>query len=390
MSFLNALASDGLSVGLRFYNAKMNGRSVQQVLEREPVAAGEAREPACQAKIATAAAHKNTARPAAPLTAEEMAAGRAEARSRLVEGGYLGLLQAAAGPEKNEAETAEAAVQTGMTGFAATETLSGVAEGMNDGEKQKAARLQAREDQIRAEVNASVQKGVPGADAVQYSYTTGPDGQRYVSGIEGGLGSTPEAAKKDGGSWAAGPARELSSEEERQVQDMRDRDREVKAHERAHVAAAAGLAGAPVYEYQIGPDGKRYAVGGHVDLQTGGRSDPEKALSEAETVKRAAMAPASPSGPDMAAASKASAEANRLRAEKVSEDPEEEGQTGQAEGSTKDQKPTGGTLAEPYGRPGSDQGPVYNGSGFGRQVINAYAAYKLGVANSVRPVLARV
>ena len=38
-------------------------------------------------------------------------------------------------------------------------------------------------------------------------------------------------------------------------------DTEVKAHENAHKAAAGGLrTSAPNYEYETGPDGKKYAV----------------------------------------------------------------------------------------------------------------------------------
>ena len=371
MSFLNALASDGLSVGLRFYNAKLNSNRPVQPLESGSASGCETEASAAASPAITgrAEASPKSVRPPEVLTAEEIAAGRADARARLAEDGSLGLLQAAAAPEK--------------TAYSASEPAPGL---LTDDEKLEAARLQAHEEQIKAEVTASVQQGVPGADSVKYSYTTGPDGQRYISGIEGGGGGAAPAAAKEGDtSKTAGFGKELNTEEERQVQEMRDRDREVRAHEQAHVAAAAGLAGAPVYEYQTGPDGKRYAVGGHVDLKTGGHSDPEKALQEAEIIKRAAMAPASPSGPDLAAAAKASADANRLRAEKTS-GPEEEGRNGRVEDSAKNEKSSFKTVAGPSG---AEKAAIYNGASLGQQVIGAYSAAKFGASQNIRTVLAR-
>ncbi|MDV7392559.1 putative metalloprotease CJM1_0395 family protein, partial [Arthrospira platensis SPKY1] len=62
---------------------------------------------------------------------------------------------------------------------------------------------------------------------------------------------------------------ELSESELRELQQLQQRDREVRAHEMAHVAAGAGLVtrGAS-YTYQTGPDGQRYAIGGEVSIDT--------------------------------------------------------------------------------------------------------------------------
>ena len=46
-----------------------------------------------------------------------------------------------------------------------------------------------------------------------------------------------------------------------------DGDREERQHEQAHLSAAGGHArGGPSYQYETGPDGKRYAVGGEVSI----------------------------------------------------------------------------------------------------------------------------
>ncbi len=99
---------------------------------------------------------------------------------------------------------------------------------------------------------------------------------------------------------------ELTPEEKQQVAELKARDAEVRAHEQAHIAAAAGInASAPSYNYQEGPDGQKYAVGGEVSLSCTQGGDPETDLANAQTLKAAALAPAEPSGQDYSVASNA-------------------------------------------------------------------------------------
>jgi hypothetical protein len=117
---------------------------------------------------------------------------------------------------------------------------------------------------------------------------------------------------------------ELTEEEQREVEELQKKDREVKAHEMAHVAAGGGIVrGAPTYEYQTGPDGKRYAVGGHVNIDTAPEKTPEKTIQKMQKVKRAALAPADPSGTDLAVAAKASRTEAEARSDRVEEKIEE-------------------------------------------------------------------
>lgn len=291
MSYLNALASDGLSVGLRFYTAKLNEKTSQPPVVSAPaeaVAPEKTEEPGSRPKA-----------PAPRLNPEEAAAGRAEAHSRLAADAAIGRLQA---------------------------------RGRDEALADDPADDPAEEPQEQAGQSADL---------------------------------------------AADPRR-LTPEEQKQVDEMQRRDREVRAHEQAHIAAAAGLAGAPVYEFQIGPDGRRYAVGGHVEVKTSGSSNPDQALREAEAVKRAATAPADPSGADQAAAARATAEINRLKAERASCSLDE--YSGQKDGQT-----ASGQAGE---KP--DAEAVRNGSTFGQQVLGAYAAVKFGAPGAmVRPVLAQ-
>lgn len=88
------------------------------------------------------------------------------------------------------------------------------------------------------------------------------------------------------------------------IQQLQARDREVRQHEQAHMAAAGGLLrSGPTYNYIIGPDGKRYAVGGGVDIDTSEvRDDPEGNAEKGERIQAAALAPAEPSGADLSIA----------------------------------------------------------------------------------------
>lgn len=101
-------------------------------------------------------------------------------------------------------------------------------------------------------------------------------------------------------------ARGLTEEEEAYVRELQAIDREVRAHEAAHAAKGGAYAGRPSYEYVTGPDGIRYAVSGSVQIDTGTvPGDPEATIRKLETVRRAALAPSSPSGQDRAVAAQA-------------------------------------------------------------------------------------
>lgn len=109
---------------------------------------------------------------------------------------------------------------------------------------------------------------------------------------------------------------DLSDPERRQVAQLADRDREVRAHEMAHVAAGGGLVtrGAS-YSYQTGPDGQRYAIGGEVGIDTSAGKTPEETLAKAERIRAAALAPAEPSGQDRQVAAMAARMASEAQME---------------------------------------------------------------------------
>lgn len=105
-------------------------------------------------------------------------------------------------------------------------------------------------------------------------------------------------------------------EEEKEIEELEERDAEVKRHEQAHFQAGGKYASTPKYEYQTGPDGKRYAIGGSVDIDMSEvPDDPQATLEKARVIKRAALAPEDPSVQDRKVAREADQMAARAQRE---------------------------------------------------------------------------
>ncbi|MDQ7082747.1 MAG: putative metalloprotease CJM1_0395 family protein [Aquificota bacterium] len=90
-----------------------------------------------------------------------------------------------------------------------------------------------------------------------------------------------------------------------EVQKLRLREQEVKAHEMAHKSVGGDLAGPVRYKYKKGPDGRLYITGGEVPLRIKEGRTPEETIEIARRVKRAALAPAKPSPQDIRVAVRA-------------------------------------------------------------------------------------
>jgi hypothetical protein len=113
---------------------------------------------------------------------------------------------------------------------------------------------------------------------------------------------------------------DLSEEEQRQIEELQKIDRKVRTHEQAHLNAAGGYArGGANYDYVTGPDGKRYAKSGHVNLDTGKERTPEATIRKADIIKKAALAPADPSPADKQIAAEATKMAVEAQKELVVE-----------------------------------------------------------------------
>lgn len=135
-----------------------------------------------------------------------------------------------------------------------------------------------------------------------------------------------EAAAEDGDTVELSPAaqaaqrdEQLGSEEQERVAELKQRDAEVRRHEAAHQATAGAYArGGAQFEYETGPDGRQYATGGEVHIDTSPiEDDPAATIRKMESVRAAALAPADPSAQDMRVAAEAEAAMQRARADQA-------------------------------------------------------------------------
>lgn len=116
----------------------------------------------------------------------------------------------------------------------------------------------------------------------------------------------------------------LSPSERSEIAVLKRADNAVRAHEQAHLAAAGSLSiGGASFQYQVGPDGRRYAIGGEVSIDTSRGATPDETIAKMSQVRTAALAPADPSPQDRKVAARASivmSEATaELRMEKIEE-----------------------------------------------------------------------
>ena len=128
--------------------------------------------------------------------------------------------------------------------------------------------------------------------------------------------SAPNDAEKKSG--------DLTPEEANQVAKLKEIDRKVRMHEMAHMAAGGGMitSGAS-YTYQKGPDGASYATGGEVGIDTSPGKTPDETIGRAQRIRAAALAPAEPSGQDLAVAAQATQMEQQARMERAQENREE-------------------------------------------------------------------
>jgi hypothetical protein len=123
-----------------------------------------------------------------------------------------------------------------------------------------------------------------------------------------------DTAAKDARASTGQPT-ERSPDDEQLIRELQTRDREVRAHEAAHAAIAGQFGGGISYDYETGPDGKRYAVGGEVSVRLERGRTPQETIRNAQQVRASALAPMSPSSQDRAVAAAASQMENEARME---------------------------------------------------------------------------
>ena len=221
----------------------------------------------------------------------------------------------------------------------------------------------------------------------------GPEAPRRAQGLSSA--SKADGEKKPSSGKPSAGGEELTEAEERQVQDLKQRETEVRAHEAAHSAAGGAFTGATSFEYTVGPDGRRYIVGGEVQIDTAPvRDNPEATIRKMDAVIRAANAPADPSPQD----SQVARQAQQARAQAVAQlqaqrQEEREGASGDGE------EPQGG-LSAPDPAPGSApdanlsapnagerDGERDGARGLQDQILQAIEAYQSPREQALRPGL---
>ncbi|WP_285162691.1 putative metalloprotease CJM1_0395 family protein [Shewanella goraebulensis] len=104
------------------------------------------------------------------------------------------------------------------------------------------------------------------------------------------------------------------------IKELSARDSEVKTHEQAHAAVGGSFAHTPQYTYEKGPDGKRYAVEGKVNIDVGViEGNAQATYNKMQKVYAAAMAPVQPSIADIQVANEAVQKMNEAKKELTAE-----------------------------------------------------------------------
>lgn len=139
---------------------------------------------------------------------------------------------------------------------------------------------------------------------------TNSDQSKVGNGVEKAIGVGLENQGDDSSQRAERgdeDSLELSPEAKRLVESLKAIDREVRAHEAAHLAAGAGIVrGGAQFTTQRGPDGNSYAVGGEVSIDASPvANSPQATIAKARQIVAAALAPATPSPQDRSVAANA-------------------------------------------------------------------------------------
>lgn len=94
--------------------------------------------------------------------------------------------------------------------------------------------------------------------------------------------------------------------EEKVINELQQRDVEVRSHERAHAAVGGTATGSPSFSFETGPDGKKYATSGEVSVDLSQvEGSPRATIAKMQKVHSAALAPANPSIQDTRVAASA-------------------------------------------------------------------------------------
>jgi len=178
-------------------------------------------------------------------------------------------------------------------------------------EKGAAERPLAADERQRGAANSSANVTLYDANGKE------TETQQAITGEQGERGEQEE--KQESGKQSEQEQQQQQAEQ-REIRELQARDQEVRAHEQAHAIVGGRYASAPSYDYQQGPDGKRYAVGGEVQIDLAPvPGDPAATVQKMQQVKAAALAPAEPSAADRSIAAEAGQRLLQAQAELIAE-----------------------------------------------------------------------
>ena len=140
---------------------------------------------------------------------------------------------------------------------------------------------------------------------------------------QGGEQEEPEQSEQQEAKQEQQKEQKVAQQEQQdaeQIKELKARDTEVRIHEQAHASVGGQYAGSPSYEYQRGPDGTNYAVGGEVQIDVAViEGDPKATIEKMQTVRAAALAPQEPSSADRSIAADATQKLMAAQAELASQ-----------------------------------------------------------------------
>lgn len=145
--------------------------------------------------------------------------------------------------------------------------------------------------------------GAQGTNPFAERPQTGPDSASTPAFAQGERTETADASNARAGGKVAGG---LTAEQLVELDKLKARDTEVRQHEAAHQGAGGAYAGSASFTFTRGPDGKRYATGGEVSVDTAPiPGKPDATIAKMRIIQQAALAPAEPSSQDRRVAAQA-------------------------------------------------------------------------------------
>ena len=109
----------------------------------------------------------------------------------------------------------------------------------------------------------------------------------------------------------------------KEIEQLKQTEKEVIAHEQAHKAVGGNITGPIVYSHTTGPDDEQYIVAGEVSINAPTGDTPDETIALLEKVRQAALAPAEPSPQDLRVAASAAAQIQQVRGEEIVEEAEQ-------------------------------------------------------------------